>query len=184
MYLYGTTEGIRYGWDTLAFLTILTNQFTNGLTFSFSGGTGYAAYTPIDQTGGGTNCPSQVGWLYSSGGVPAYVLLEGGENAATANAGIYTGAAQGCTSLPTLSLPGATGTGVTVTPALTTICGTITVTIGSPNTTIALSSASCANHYLVNMAAVSTASGEAPWFNWFANAFMDPTPVGQPRQPN
>lgn len=185
LYLYGVAQGYRAGWDTLAFLSIITNTFTNGLNVAVSGGTGYANLTPVTQTGGGAGCPTQIGWLQSASGVPSAVLTQGGANSASpVGGGGYSGTAQSCTSLPTLSLPGATGTGVTLTPSLTTLCGTITITIGSPNTTFAMSSATCSNHYFVLASQVSVASQESPWFSWFANGLMDPPPQGQPRESN
>lgn len=186
LFLFYGGAGVRAGFDTVALLPIFTNQFTNPLAITFSGGTGYATYTPITQTGGGSGCPNQVGWLYSPSGVPASVLTEAGENITTQYIDTLAGTAFGCTSLPTLSLPGATGTGVTLTPSLMTTCGVVTITIVSGTATIDLANdAGCThNLFFETMSVNSAVSADSPFFGWLSNSLMDPPPVGQPRLPN
>jgi len=181
MFLFSTIWGTRSGFDTLAFFPIVMNQFYDSITVTESGGTGYANFTPIDQTGGGTNCPTQLGWLHATGGVPDLVTFEGGLDSNTTYNGAYLGLAGGCTSLPTLSLPGATGTGVTLTPYLNNFCGTVSVTIVGGTGTINSTSSSCSHHNFLIGNQNSIPTGEAPWFAWLANALMNPPPVGQPR---
>jgi len=77
------------------------------LSFTVSGGTGYAALTPVTITGGGPNCNLTGFELLATNGVPSGII-----NSTAANPNY------GCTSIPTVSLTSATGTGVVITPSL------------------------------------------------------------------
>jgi hypothetical protein len=69
---------------------------------SVSGGTGYAATTPVTSTGGGANCVF-IGTMNASGGVPTGISSVGGQQNS------------GCTSAPTLHLTAPSGTGAVLT---------------------------------------------------------------------
>jgi hypothetical protein len=78
------------------------------VNLAIAGGTGYASSTAFTSTGGGPNCTV-------SGSIPAVV---GVPTAGALNTGYMNNYDAGCTSIPTIVLTGATGTGMTITGTL------------------------------------------------------------------
>jgi hypothetical protein len=165
----------RAGWNSLlpAFLT--SGQFSGGITIGYSGGTGYANSTLLSFTCGGV---TQYGYMTASGGVPNGITTLWGVNP---NVIATIGMGYGCgTTAPTVSLVGATGTGVTLTAYPTIVCGTDTVS-GSPPDTDSFSTASCNKDYVVPLGQSAYASGLAPLFTMWMNSLADSPPHGAPR---
>ena len=174
MYLFAATYGAdtRQAFDSLPTASFLSSAFAGGVTVAIGGsGTGYAASTAFTSTGGGPNCTVS-GYMLSTGGVPSSIQY--------LNGGTYPGLGNGCTtvgSLPTIVLTAPTGTGVTLTAALTEACGTVTITAANSGST---STGTCSSHYFLPYSVYADPSN-APLLTWFLNALIDPPPNGAPR---
>ena len=179
MFLATTSFGtdVRQCFDCLAVEAVVSKYFYGGVQIAFSGGTGYANSTPFTLSGGGPNCQG-TGFMTATGGVPNGIEFNWGASAVGSSSGIGSG----CTSVPTVNLIGATGTGVTLTAYPELVCGTDTVS-GTGSTAVdSFTSATCSNHYVspgsfnTNQTPTSGALME-----WFINSLVDPPPNGQTR---
>lgn len=79
------------------------------VSFSVSGGSGYADATPVTVTGGGLGCTVMHYEMLATNGIPTRII-----NSQSGNPNY------GCTSIPTVSLSLPTGTGAVITPSLST----------------------------------------------------------------
>jgi hypothetical protein len=169
MYLFASYIGtdIRQCYDCLMIESAVSSLFTFGVQLTYSGGSGYANYTPFTLSGGGPNCQG-AGFMTASGGVPNGIQFSWGQSAV----GSYSGIGSGCTSTPTVNLIGATGNGATIT-ATPSPCGQITISGGVSS----FGTTSCANQYVTpgtfntNQSPVSGAV-----MTWFINSLVDPIP--------
>ncbi|MGA7156016.1 MAG: hypothetical protein WBY53_04175 [Acidobacteriaceae bacterium] len=168
---------VRQCYDCLTVEAAASSLFTNSVSIGYSGGTGYAAMTAFTLSGGGTNCKGS-GFITASGGVPNGVAYSWGTSAYKS----YGGLGSGCTSQPTVSLIGSTGTGGTFTAYPMLVCGTEAVTESGSTWSDAFSSATCSHHYTVpgdvntNQSPISGAL-----MTWFINSLVDGPPNGAPR---
>ncbi len=170
MFLFEKTLGSdqRQCYDCLMVEAAVSSYFYGGVQVGYSGGSGYAAVTPLTLSGGGSNCQG-TGFLTAKDGVPNGIEFQWGTN----TTGFFTGLGSGCTSAPQVNLIGSIGSGVTLTAYPTSVCGTLTET----STSSSVSSATCSNEYFqpyTAFASQSPVSGAV--MSWFINSLVDLTP--------
>lgn len=174
MFLLTTTLGTdeRTCWDCLAVEAVVSSYFYGGVQIGYSGGTGYADWTPFTLSGGGPNCQGS-GFMTASGGVPNGLVYNWGASAV----GSYSGLGNGCTSAPTVNLIGATGTGVTLTAYPQLVCGTDTVAETGGTWGDSFTSATCSNQFVSPMSAYANQTpSSGVLMTWFINSLVDPAP--------
>ena len=164
--------------DCLTIESAVSSLFDFGVQVTYSGGTGYANATPFTLSGGGPHCQGS-GIMTAASGVPNGIEFSWGASAV----GVASGIGSGCTSVPTVNLIGATGTGVTLT-ATPSPCGTFVPTLSGSTYSYAFSTAPCSNQYSTPGSFntdQSPVSGAV--MTWFINSLVDGPPGGTQRTP-
>ena len=168
---------VRQCYDCLVVEAAVSGYFYSGVQIAYSGGTGYASSTPFTLSGGGTNCQG-TGFMTASGGVPNGIEFNWGASVVGSSSGL----GNGCTSVPTVNLIGATGTGATLKAYPELVCGTDTVSETGSTWGDSFTSATCSNHYV---SPGSSNTNQTPTsgalMEWFINSLVDPPPNGQAR---
>ncbi len=178
LYFKGIGSDTRQCYDCLTIESIVSSLFDFGVQVTYSGGTGYANATPFALSGGGPHCQGS-GIMTAASGIPNGIEFGWGQSAVGSSSGIGSG----CTSVPTVNLVGATGTGVTLT-ATPSPCGTFVPTPSGSTYSYTFSTATCSNQYSTpgsfntNQSPVSGAV-----MTWFINSLVDAPPGGAPRTP-
>lgn len=185
-YLFTTVyNDNRPGWDTANMVQAVTSRFVSGIMVATSGGTGYATWTGISASGGGSGCASGlIGYMHATGGVPDDIQTLSGQSINAASFSVYSGLGYNCTSLPTLSLVAPTGSGVTLTRYLNSFCVILTdtgIVSGSSTFTMNDQSSCAANQYSINPAPTAAVITDMPIFSYFTTNLIAPPPVPAPK---
>ena len=178
LFLNGQGTDVTPCTDCLTVESAVSSLFDFGVQVTYSGGTGYANATPFTLSGGGPHCQGS-GIMTAASGVPNGIEFSWGASAV----GVTSGIGSGCTSVPTVNLIGATGTGVTLT-ATPSPCGTFVPTLSGSTYSYPFSTATCSNQYSVPGSFntdQNPVSGAV--MTWFINSLVDGPPGGTQRTP-